>query len=84
MKKVLKFLSLVVIIIAFVWMLKTKFDYEPIIVFITAIIGFALSSTSSSSNSEVKGKGNTVIQKEGSNLSNTSKIEGDDNKVIQL
>jgi len=84
MKKVLKFLSLVVIIIAFVWMLKTKFDYEPIIVFITAIIGFALSSTSSSSNSEVNGEGNTVIQKKGDNLSNTSKIEGDNNKVIQL
>lgn len=84
MKKVLKFLSLVVIIIAFAWMLKTKFDYEPIIVFITAIIGFALSSTPSSSNSEVKGKGNKVLQKKGNNVSNTSKIEGDDNQVIQL
>lgn len=83
MKKIIQILSIIVLIIAVVWAVKSDFDYEPIIVCITSIL--AIVSTSKFTNrSVIKGKKNKLKQDSRSGAIHSSEIDGEENEVIQL
>ena len=83
MKKFIQVASIVILIVSIIWMVKSNFDYEPIIVSISAIIAIFTSSVNGNT-SRVKGKKNKLTQNSKHGANNSSTIDGDDNEVIQM
>ena len=69
--------------ISIIWMIKSNFDYEPIIVFISSIIAI-LTISVHGNNAIVNGKKNKVAQSSKNNATNNLKVDGDENEIIQL
>ena len=82
MKKYIQVASVIVLIVSIIWTVKSNFDYEPIIVSISAVIAIFTSSTNGNTSS-VNGYRNKLTQDTKHGANNSSIINGDENDVIQ-
>ena len=84
MKKIVRLLSFVAALFSIIWMISSNFGYEPIIVFITSLIGVITTSESNASSARMTGKRNKVFQKSNPQNSNNADVSGEDNQLIQM
>jgi len=83
MKKITLSLSIIALIIAVTWTIRSNFEPEPIITTITLFIAI-IAINARVNNLNIKGEKNQVKQDSRNGSSNNTTIEGDNNKVSQF